>query len=180
MKSAVSKQPLILIVFIVLLMSRAMSAMFKIARKIDGDSLAGGRGVSMVPNSGKYSKLVLWFHGLGDEADGWSELMPKLEDTKFVLPTAPVRPISLNGGFKMTGWSDIMGLSLDSPEDRAGFDESAARIDSIIKHEIEANGISASNIAIGGFSQGVLSPCTTPYAAHTASTRALRYRPGCP
>lgn len=109
----------------------------------------------MVPTSGKYSKVVLWFHGLGDEADGWSELMPNLglEDTKFVLPTAQTLPITLNGGFKMTGWSDIIGLDLNSPEDKAGFDASAQRIDSIIKHEI-ANGISTNNIAIGGFSQG--------------------------
>ena len=47
-------------------------------------------------------------HGLGDTAAGWADiagmLQPDLPTTKFVFPTAPVRPITLNGGMRMTGW----------------------------------------------------------------------------
>ena len=65
----------------------------------------GGRGITFVPKSGDYTNLVVWLHGLGDTADGWASMMPelKLDDTKFVLPTAKSRPIALNGGAPMPG-----------------------------------------------------------------------------
>ena len=49
--------------------------------------------------------MVVWMHGLGDTADGWASMMPSLgiEQTKFVLPTATNRPISINGGMPMPG-----------------------------------------------------------------------------
>lgn len=109
----------------------------------------------MTPSSGSYSNVVLWLHGLGDTADGWADMMPSfsLEDTKFILPTAASIPISINGGMEMNGWSDINGLDMESPEDRQGFDLSAARINKLIKQEIDS-GVPASKIAVGGFSQG--------------------------
>ena len=115
----------------------------------------GGKGITLTPRSGIYSKVVLWFHGLGDSADGWANMMPEfeLENTKFILPTASSIPISINGGMEMNGWSDIHGLSMDAIEDRKGFDLAADRINVIIQSEID-KGIPASKIAIGGFSQG--------------------------
>ena len=78
-------------------------------------------------NSEKPDQLALFpmhhrFHGLGDTADGWAGLMPQLEveDAKFILPTAPERPISINGGYSMHGWSDILGLDMEAAEDRKG------------------------------------------------------------
>jgi len=119
-----------------------------------GDGI-GGKGLVLVPSSGTYSKVVLWFHGLGDEADGWASMMPELElhDTKFILPTADVLPISLNGGYPMTAWSDLHGLDMDAQEDSAGFDKSASRVDALVKKEIES-GIESRKIAVGGFSHG--------------------------
>lgn len=76
-----------------------------------------------------------------------------VSNTKFVLPTAPNRPISLNGGMKMPGWSDIHGLDVSSAEDKAGFEESRARIEKLIATEIAA-GILPLKIVVGGFSQG--------------------------
>jgi predicted esterase len=115
----------------------------------------GGRGIVLLPKSELYSKVVFWFHGLGDSADGWASHMSmfQLTDTKFILPTAPARPISLNNGYQMNGWSDISGLSEDAPEDRAGFDEAATRVNALIQQELD-KGIPASKIIVGGFSQG--------------------------
>lgn len=81
--------------------------------------------------------------------------MPSLgiDDTKFILPTASVRPISLNGGMPMPGWSDIFGLDHNANEDREGFEESRERVHRLIQKEID-NNIEGSNIVIGGFSQG--------------------------
>jgi hypothetical protein len=81
---------------------------------------------------------------------------PKLklgDNVKFILPTAPTRPITLNRGMSMTGWSDIIGLDSDIKEDGAGFNDSATRINSIIQAELD-KGIASSKILVAGFSQG--------------------------
>lgn len=80
-----------------------------------------------------------------------------LEKTKFILPTAPVRPISLNGGMSMPGWSDIYGLDDRAAEDRSGFDLSVERINKMIQAELD-QGIDPKRIVVGGFSQ-VLRSC---------------------
>jgi lysophospholipase II len=74
--------------------------------------------------------------------------------TKFILPTAPQRAISLNRGMAMPGWSDIFGLHADDPEDAIGFAESVNRINLLVEREIVEHQIPPSRIIIGGFSQG--------------------------
>eukprot|EP00968_Pinguiococcus_pyrenoidosus_P026477 scaffold7092_cov262-Pinguiococcus_pyrenoidosus.AAC.37 len=58
---------------------------------------------------------VLLLHGLGDSAEGIRGIVPLMAKAvphaRFVLPTAPIRPITMNGGFPMTGWYDIVGLN---------------------------------------------------------------------
>jgi len=95
-------------------------------------------------------------HGLGDTCDGWAQGMPELgiPNTKFILPTASSRPISINGGHRMPGWSDIHGLDSEAPEDSAGFAESADRINKIINQEITDHQIDPKRIVVAGFSQG--------------------------
>ena len=44
-----------------------------------------------------------------DTGDGWADFGPQFAEglggqAKFVFPTAPIRPITLNGGYKMNGW----------------------------------------------------------------------------
>ena len=116
-----------------------------------------------MPPSGRYSKVVVWLHGLGDTADGWAGFMPSLDltDTKFVLPTAPTRPITLNGGMHMTGWADIVGLSIDSREDGKGLEDSAVRVRKIVVNEVESGLVAPSKVVIGGFSQGGALVCLT-------------------
>eukprot|EP01032_Pedospumella_encystans_P030342 gene30342-34250_t len=130
---------------------------------------AGGRGIQYVPKSGEYQNVVVWLHGLGDTADGWASMMPelRLENTKFILPTAKSRPIALNGGSPMPGWSDIYGLSSSDREDRAGFDESAARVNTLLQQEID-KGVAPARIVVAGFSQGgALAFHTALRSAHT-------------
>lgn len=116
----------------------------------------GGDGIILVPKDEIYSSVVVWMHGLGDTADGWASLMPmlNLKETKFILPTANQRPISLNGGYVMPGWCDVHGLDEGSKEDEAGLQESADRIQKIIDSETQKNGIKTDKIVVGGFSQG--------------------------
>ena len=76
-----------------------------------------------------------------------------VRDTKFILPTADSRPIALNGGVSMPGWSNIFGLDLTSPEDREGFDATSRRIHTIVQAEID-RGLPPERVVVGGFSQG--------------------------
>eukprot|EP01069_Polyplicarium_translucidae_P013037 Polyplicarium_translucidae@DN725_c0_g1_i3.p1 len=135
-----------------------------------GDS-HGGAGLHWMPDKEQQKYTLLFLHGLGDTAHGWAELPLSLRHrqgpfraTKYILPTAPTKRITLNGGFPMNAWADINELTVDAAEDRDGYLESADRMTQIIDAEIEA-GIPPSNIFVGGFSQG----------AATALTTALRF-----
>jgi len=95
-------------------------------------------------------------HGLGDTCAGWAAAMRDLEfdvPIRFILPTAKNLRVTLNGGAMMPAWFDIFGLSPSAKEDTKGFDNSFARVKSIIAKTIQS-GIPASNILVGGFSQG--------------------------
>ena len=98
---------------------------------------------------------VIWLHGLG--ADG-NDFVPvakalNLPDMRFVFPHAPVRPVTLNGGYAMRAWYDIYALDLKSGEDREGILESRAQIAELVEREKE-RGIDAHRIFLAGFSQG--------------------------
>jgi len=123
----------------------------------DGDSY-NGNGLHYTPSEHRHT--VIWLHGLGDTAEGWADLATQLyqrkgvfSNTKFIFPTAATRPIKINGGFRMPGWSDIYGLRDDAPEDKSGMEESASRIAQIIDGEV-SSGVNPRHIVIGGFSQG--------------------------
>ena len=117
---------------------------------------AGGVGVTVTPQGGSYKNVLIFCHGLGDTADGWASMMPMLgsHDTKYILPTAPARPISLNGGMTMPGWSDVFGLHESDREDAEGFEQSKKRLLALIQQEVDTHKTPIEKIAIGGFSQG--------------------------
>lgn len=101
---------------------------------------------------------VLLMHGLGDEGRSFvplvQELAPALEAVgavRFVFPNAPEMPVTINGGYRMPAWYDILGPG--HPEDEAGLRRSQAAIESLIAAEA-ARGIPASRIVLAGFSQG--------------------------
>lgn len=121
---------------------------------LGGDGL-GGDGIVLMPAEGQYDSVVVFLHGLGDTAAGWAPVaeMFDMGSTKFILPTAPTRPITINGGMAMPGWFDIVGLDKSSPEDRDGLLESASRVRRLIDQELAA-GVDPKKIAVGGFSQG--------------------------
>ena len=126
------------------------------SRTRDGE---GRTGITLTPVDGRHTATFIFLHGLGDQADGWSTLLSSLSSSeedktlKFVLPNAPPRPISLNGGMTMPGWSDVFGLSMSDDEDLAGFEASRSRVRSIIEEEKKL-GTPIERIVLGGFSQG--------------------------
>lgn len=101
---------------------------------------------------------VIWLHGLGADSSDFVPIVSELKlpthyPVRFIFPDAPVRSITLNGGYPMRAWYDIYGLTEDSPEDAAGIQESEQAIRELIHREQE-KGISADRIILVGFSQG--------------------------
>ena len=101
---------------------------------------------------------IIVLHGLG--ADGYDfvpicgelDLKP-LGAVRFVFPHAPERPVTINGGYVMRAWYDILGTDLVKREDEAGLRESLREITELVDAE-RARGIAAERIVLAGFSQG--------------------------
>ena len=73
--------------------------------------------VTFLPKQKEHKHTLIWLHGLGDSADGFKGIFGHPAKTmvpptcKVVLPTAPIRPVTINNGMEMTSWYDIMDLS---------------------------------------------------------------------
>ena len=101
---------------------------------------------------------IIWMHGLG--ADG-NDFVPIIRELKllpdnafrFVFPHAPELPVSINNGYVMRAWYDILDPNLGLNEDEDGIRRSQLAIDALIEAEIQ-RGISSRNIILAGFSQG--------------------------
>jgi phospholipase/carboxylesterase len=101
---------------------------------------------------------IIWMHGLGADGHDFEPLVPELLDAgmpslRFVFPHAPVRPVTINNGYQMRAWYDIIGIDRRAAEDVAGIDASARAIDQLIEQENE-RGVSTDRITVAGFSQG--------------------------
>jgi hypothetical protein len=44
---------------------------------------------------------------------------------KYIFPTAPIKPVTLNGGFQMNSWFDILGLTPNAPQDENGIKQAS-------------------------------------------------------
>eukprot|EP01013_Petalomonas_cantuscygni_P038808 TRINITY_DN70023_c0_g1_i1.p1 TRINITY_DN70023_c0_g1~~TRINITY_DN70023_c0_g1_i1.p1 ORF type:complete len:305 (-),score=13.65 TRINITY_DN70023_c0_g1_i1:462-1274(-) len=114
----------------------------------------------VIEGRGKASAAVIFLHGLGDTSAGWApvcrQLSPHLPHVKFILPTAPSIPVTLNGGMVMPAWFDIISLSFGGPEDRPSITKSSNElIDLVIATATDkTNPIPLDRIVFGGFSQG--------------------------
>ena len=106
----------------------------------------------------KPDAAVIWMHGLGADGNdfvpivGQMPLPPSLA-IRFVFPHAPVRPVTLNNGFRMRAWYDIGPGDLANRPDIAGVRTSQAQIEALIAREV-ARGIVTRRIVLAGFSQG--------------------------
>ena len=101
---------------------------------------------------------VIWMHGLGADGNDFVPIVRELDlegcpGIRFVFPHAETMPITINNGYVMRAWYDILGMDLVRREDENGLRASQARIEALIAREIE-RGISAEHIVLAGFSQG--------------------------
>ncbi|WAC74665.1 prolyl oligopeptidase family serine peptidase [Roseateles sp. SL47] len=107
-----------------------------------------------------FSVIVL--HGLGSSGDDLApvcqamDLSPVLArgGLRFVLPNAPVIPVTINSGMRMPAWYDIRHGDLRQREDADGLRQSQALIEELIEREEQEHGIPPHRVVLMGFSQG--------------------------
>jgi phospholipase/carboxylesterase len=107
------------------------------------------------PNPGA---AIIWMHGLGADANDFVPIVKELDlrgcpGIRFVFPNAPAIPVTINGGYVMRAWYDILGTDIAKREDEKGLRASQTEIEKLIAREI-ARGIPAHRIILAGFSQG--------------------------
>jgi phospholipase/carboxylesterase len=101
---------------------------------------------------------VIWLHGLGADGHDFEPIVPELGldgdlGVRFVFPHAPLRPVTINQGFVMRAWYDILSLEIPLREDEVGLRSSAAALRALVEREARS-GIPKSRIVLAGFSQG--------------------------
>jgi phospholipase/carboxylesterase len=100
---------------------------------------------------------VIWLHGLGADrydfmpvAEALQQVLPT---TRFVLPQAPTRAVTINGGYAMPSWYDILAMSPARAINREQLQASALQIIQLIEAQRDS-GINPKRIILAGFSQG--------------------------
>jgi phospholipase/carboxylesterase len=100
---------------------------------------------------------VIWLHGLGADRYDFEPvaklLQQQLPATRFVLPQAPTRPVTINGGWAMPSWYDILAMSPARAIDKAQMEASAQTVIGLIEAQRDS-GIDPARIILAGFSQG--------------------------
>jgi phospholipase/carboxylesterase len=114
----------------------------------------------IIVNSGygetQYS--VIWLHGLGANGHDFEPIVEELNlpaqlAVRFILPHAPMMPVTINNGYVMHAWYDILAMDIGSQQDEAGIRESQQLVKLMIEDQIE-QGIASERIVLAGFSQG--------------------------
>ncbi|WP_339079356.1 alpha/beta fold hydrolase [Pseudomonas sp. TMP9] len=100
---------------------------------------------------------VIWLHGLGADRYDFmpvaEALQQRLRSTRFVLPQAPTQAVTINGGYAMPSWYDILAMSPARAINREQLETSAQQVISLIEAQRDS-GIDPARIILAGFSQG--------------------------
>ena len=100
--------------------------------------------------------VIIWLHGLGASGHDFVPVVPMMKrpDTRFIFPHAPQRAVTINMGYVMPAWYDIMHM--EERPDREPADQvitATKQIHTIIEEQM-SQGIKSESIILGGFSQG--------------------------
>jgi phospholipase/carboxylesterase len=101
---------------------------------------------------------IVVLHGLGADGNDFVPIAQELDlsavgPVRFVFPHAPVRPVTINGGYRMRAWYDILDPDFAGREDEPGLRASAAEILALLAREA-ARGVAPERTVLMGFSQG--------------------------
>lgn len=108
----------------------------------------------IVEPAGGSPYTLVFLHGLGADGHDFEpvarQLMPVLP-MRWVLPHAPIMPVTINGGYRMRAWYDI--TSLDRA-DGVDWDTVAATREAVCALLQEEAARGPQRLLLGGFSQG--------------------------
>jgi phospholipase/carboxylesterase len=102
---------------------------------------------------------IIWLHGLGADGHDFEPIVDEfdfdqLPALRFVFPHAPMRAVTINAGYVMRAWYDIVSPDFGpGREETEGVRESARQIEALLDRE-NARGIPDARIVLAGFSQG--------------------------
>lgn len=101
---------------------------------------------------------VIWLHGLGADGHDFEPIVPELKlpahaAIRFIFPHAPAIPVTINRGYVMPAWYDILAMDIDRKVDVKQLEASAQAVAKLIDRELE-KGIPSERIVLAGFSQG--------------------------
>lgn len=101
---------------------------------------------------------IIWLHGLGADGHDFEPIaaeltLPVTLGVRFVFPHAPQRAVTINGGYVMRAWYDIVAPDLTRSVDESGIHESRRQVTALIDREV-GFGVPATRIVLAGFSQG--------------------------
>ena len=94
-----------------------------------------------IATADKATHAIIWLHGLGADGHDFEPVvealdLDRLPPLRFVFPHAPMRPVTINGGYVMRAWYDILSADFASRrEDPAGVHESSALLEALIARE---------------------------------------------
>lgn len=120
---------------------------------------------------------VVVLHGLGADGNDFVPVARELDlgvlgPVRFVFPSAPVRPVTLNNGYPMRAWYDLYPPNATPGgtrrEDETGLRASQAWVQALLDREAE-RGIAPERTVLMGFSQG----CAMTLMAGLRSPRRL-------
>jgi phospholipase/carboxylesterase len=101
---------------------------------------------------------IIVLHGLGADGNDFVPFAQEIDlraagPVRWVFPHAPVMPVTINGGYRMRAWYDVLAGDLRQRQDEQGLRSSLALVEELIAREKE-RGTPASRIVLAGFSQG--------------------------
>ena len=125
--------------------------------------------IEIEPHGTPITQTIIWLHGLGADGNDFVPISNELDlensqSTRFIFPTAPTIPVTINNNAQCAAWYDIKSLDKDAEIDIKGIEASMDAVYALIEQEI-ARGIPAEHILLAGFSQGAVVALLTALCA---------------
>lgn len=101
--------------------------------------------------------LVVWLHGLGADGHDFVPIVPHLPiqaQVAFAFPHAPKRPVTINAGFVMPAWYDIISADIERVVDEKSLEQSAEAVFTLAQTLTKQYALGMDKVIFAGFSQG--------------------------
>ena len=79
------------------------------------------------------SATIIILHGLGADGQDFVPVAEQMDlssagSVRYLFPNAPVMPVTINGGYQMPAWYDIMGADLVHRQDEVACAKRSLRL----------------------------------------------------